>query len=145
MSAFFNASETSLTAASRARMHALEEDGNVPAALVNRVLSRPEKMIGTVLLGNTLVDVLAAALASNLAVISIGEVGVAYATAIITFLIVIFAAVLPKTYALAYRRSRRAARRADHAGRHLHSESVHGGDRVHRPAVPEADARQSRR
>lgn len=102
LSAFFNASETSLTAASRARMHALEEDGNVSAALVNKVLSRPEKMIGTVLLGNTLVDVLAAALASNIAVHLYGEVGVAYATAIITILIVIFAAVLPKTYALAY-------------------------------------------
>lgn len=102
LSAFFNASETSLTGASRARMHALEEDGNVSAALVNKVLSRPEKMIGTVLLGNTLVDVLAAALASNIAVHLYGEVGVAYATAIITILIVIFAAVLPKTYALAY-------------------------------------------
>ena len=59
-------------------------------------------MIGTVLLGNTLVDVLAAALASNIAVHLYGEVGVAYATAAITILIVIFAAVLPKTYALAY-------------------------------------------
>jgi magnesium and cobalt exporter, CNNM family len=102
LSAFFNASETSLTAASRARMHSLEEDGDTSAALVNRVLSRPEKMIGTVLLGNTLVDVLAAALASNIAVHLYGEVGVAYATAAITILIVIFAAVLPKTYALAY-------------------------------------------
>lgn len=102
LSAFFNVSETALTAASRARMHALEEDGNVPAALVNKVLSRPEKMIGTVLLGNTLVDVLAAALASNIAVDLYGQFGVAYATAIITILIVIFAAVLPKTYALAY-------------------------------------------
>jgi Mg2+/Co2+ transporter CorB len=102
LSAFFNASETTLTAASRARMHALEEDGNSAAGVVNSVLSRPEEMIGTVLLGNTLVDVLAAALASNLAVAIYGQVGVAYATATITILIVIFAAVLPKTYALAY-------------------------------------------
>ncbi|MFT3732505.1 MAG: HlyC/CorC family transporter [Hyphomicrobium sp.] len=102
LSAFFNVSETSLTAASRARMHALEEDGNTAAETVNRVLSRPEKMIGTVLLGNTLVDTLAAALGSNIAVHLYGQVGVAYATAIITILIVIFAAVLPKTYALAY-------------------------------------------
>jgi Mg2+/Co2+ transporter CorB len=102
LSAFFNASETALTAASRARMHALQEDGNTAATLVNVVLSRPEKMIGTVLLGNTLVDVLAAALASKVAVDLYGEVGVAYATATITILIVIFAAVLPKTYALAY-------------------------------------------
>lgn len=102
LSAFFNLSETALTAASRARMHALEEDGNGKAKLVNKLLSSPEKMIGTVLLGNTLVDVLAAALASNLAVTIYGELGVAYATAIVTLLIVIFAAVLPKTYALAF-------------------------------------------
>jgi Mg2+/Co2+ transporter CorB len=102
MSAFFNLSETGLTAASRARMHALEQDGNAKASLVNRLLASPEKMIGAVLLGNTLVDVLAAGLASALAIRLIGEVGVVYATAIVTILIVIFAAVLPKTYALAY-------------------------------------------
>ncbi len=102
LSAFFNGSETSLTAASRARMHALEQEGNAKAALVNKLLSTPEKMIGTILIGNTLVDVLASALASGLAVHLVGEVGVAYATGIMTLLIVVFAAVLPKTYALAY-------------------------------------------
>jgi Mg2+/Co2+ transporter CorB len=102
LSAFFNGSETSLTAASKARMHALEQDGNKQARLVNKVLSRPEKMLGTILIGNTLVDVLASALASGLAIMLVGEVGVIYATAVMTLLIVIFAAVLPKTYALAY-------------------------------------------
>lgn len=102
LSAFFNLAETSLTAASRARMHALDQEGNLKARLVNRLLSRPEKMIGTVLLGNTLVDVLAAALASKVAVDMVGEVGVAYATGMVTLLIVVFAAVLPKTYALTY-------------------------------------------
>jgi Mg2+/Co2+ transporter CorB len=102
LSAFFNLGETALTAASRARMHALEQDGNARAAVVNRVLRSPEKMIGTILIGNTLVDVLASALASGLAVVLVGEVGVVYATIVITFLIVVFAAVLPKTYALAY-------------------------------------------
>jgi Mg2+/Co2+ transporter CorB len=102
LSAFFNGSETALTAVSRARLHALEEDGNKKAKLVNKLLATPEKMIGSVLLGNTLVDVLASALASNLAVELYGEVGVVYATAIVTVLIVVFAAVLPKTYALAY-------------------------------------------
>jgi Mg2+/Co2+ transporter CorB len=102
LSAFFNLGETALTAASRARMHALEQDGNARAAVVNRVLRSPEKMIGTILIGNTLVDVLASALASGLAVVLVGEVGVMYATIVITFLIVVFAAVLPKTYALAY-------------------------------------------
>jgi Mg2+/Co2+ transporter CorB len=100
LSAFFNGSETALTAASRARMHALEQEGNVKAGLVNKLLSAPEKMLGAVLLGNTLVDVLAAALASALATGLVGEVGVIYATMIMTSLIVVFAAVLPKTYAL---------------------------------------------
>jgi len=102
LSAFFNGSETALTAASRARMHALEQEGNSRARLVNRLLRQPESMIGAVLLGNTLVDVLAAALASGLGVIVFGPAGVAYATAVMTLLIVVFAAVLPKTYALAF-------------------------------------------
>jgi Mg2+/Co2+ transporter CorB len=102
ISAFFNGSETGLTAASRARMHSLEQEGNTRAKMVNRLLARPEKMIGAVLIGNTLVDVLAAALASSLAIRLVGEVGVIYATAIVTLLIVVFAAVLPKSYALAY-------------------------------------------
>jgi Mg2+/Co2+ transporter CorB len=102
LSGFFNASETALTAASRARMHALEQEGDAKASLVNRLLRQPEKMIGAVLLGNTLVDILAASLASGLAVIMVGPAGVAYATAVMTLLIVIFAAVLPKTYALAF-------------------------------------------
>ena len=67
LSAFFNGSETALTAASRARMHALEQEGNSKAATVNKLLRSPEKMIGAILIGNTLVDVLASALASGLA------------------------------------------------------------------------------
>jgi Mg2+/Co2+ transporter CorB len=102
LSAFFNGSETALTASSRARMHALEQDGNAQARLVNTLLRQPERLIGVVLIGNTLVDILAASLASGLAVILIGPAGVVYATAVMTILIVIFAAVLPKTYAMAF-------------------------------------------
>jgi Mg2+/Co2+ transporter CorB len=102
LSAFFDGSETALTAASRARMHALDAEGNTRARLVNRLLAAPEKMIGAVLLGNTLVDVLAAGLASSLAVALVGDVGIVYATGVLTVLIVIFAAVLPKTYSLAF-------------------------------------------
>ena len=101
LSALFNASETALTAASRARMHALDQEGNPRANLVNRLMGSPEKMLGAVLLGNTLVDVLAAALASAFATKAVGEVGVIYAAVVVTTLIVIFSAVLPKTYALA--------------------------------------------
>jgi len=101
LSAFFNGSETALTAASRARMHTLEHEGNSRAELVSRLLSSPEKLIGAILLGNTLVDVLSAALASGLAVTLVGDVGIVYATVLMTFVIVVFAAVLPKTIALA--------------------------------------------
>ena len=101
-SAIINGSETALTAASRARLHALDEAGNHRAKLVNKLIAAPEKLIGATLIGNTLVTVLAAAIASNLAVEYFGQAGLAYATAIMTFLIVVFAAVLSKSIALAY-------------------------------------------
>ncbi|MBR2535266.1 MAG: HlyC/CorC family transporter [Hyphomicrobium sp.] len=101
-SAIINGSETALTAASRARLHALDEAGNARAKLVNKLLAAPEKLIGATLIGNTLVTVLAAAIASNLAVQFYGQAGLAFATAIMTFLIVVFAAVLSKSIALAY-------------------------------------------
>lgn len=100
-SAFFNGSETALTAASRARLHALEQEGDARAALVNRLLRRPERMIGTILIGNTVVDVLAASLATGLGVALFGTAGIIYATTAVSVLIVIFSSVLPKTYALA--------------------------------------------
>lgn len=101
LSAFFNGSETALTAASRARMHALEQEGNSKAAVVNGVLKSPERMIGTILIGNTVVDVLAASLATGLGVALFGTAGIVYATTIVSTLIVIFSSVLPKTYAMA--------------------------------------------
>ncbi|MEQ8824205.1 MAG: HlyC/CorC family transporter [Filomicrobium sp.] len=102
VSAFFSGSETALTAASRARMHALADEGDSQAKVVNRLLEAPERLIGTVLLGNNLVNILASALTTSLLVSTFGEVGVAYATVGLTLLVVIFAEVLPKTFALAY-------------------------------------------
>ncbi len=102
LSAFFSGSETALTAVSRARMHALEQEGNLRARLVNRLLASPERIIGTVLVGNNLVNILASALTTSLLIGWFGEVGVAYATIGMTIVVVIFSEVLPKTYALAY-------------------------------------------
>lgn len=102
LSAFFSGSETALTAASRARMHTLAEEGDNNAKIVNRMLASPERIIGTVLLGNNLVNILASALTTSLLIHLFGEFGVAYATIAMTLLVVIFAEVLPKTYALAY-------------------------------------------
>jgi Mg2+/Co2+ transporter CorB len=102
LSAFFSGSETALTAASRARMHALTLEGNERAKKVTRLLAAPERIIGTVLLGNNLVNILASALATSLLIRFFGDAGVAYATLVMTALVVIFAEVLPKTYALAF-------------------------------------------
>jgi Mg2+/Co2+ transporter CorB len=100
LSAFFKGSETALTAVSHGRMHFLQREGNRRARLVNQLLAAPEKTIAAVLLGNTLVDVLASAIASSLAVALVGPAGVAYAAGIMTMVIVVFAAVLPKTFAI---------------------------------------------
>src|SRR3974377_269253 len=80
LSAFFAASETALTAASRARMHALEKTGDRRAALVNRLFASRERMIGTTLLGNTLVNIGASAFATSILVALAGERGALYAT-----------------------------------------------------------------
>ncbi len=100
-SAFFSGSETALTAASRATMHKLEGDGVVAAARVNRLLARRERLIGAILLGNNLVNILAAAMATALFINLFGEAGVAIATLVMTFVVLIFAEILPKTVAIA--------------------------------------------
>ena len=100
VSAFFSGSETALTAASRARMHALEEDDNKRARVVNYLLTIRERFIGAILLGNTLANVAASALATSLFLTLFGDKGVVYATIVMTVIVVLFAEVLPKTYAI---------------------------------------------
>lgn len=101
MSAVFSGSETALTATSRARMHKLESDGNKRAAAVNEIIRDPERLIGAILLGNNLVNILASALATSLFVSFFGQSGVALATLVMTALVVVFAEVAPKTAAIA--------------------------------------------
>jgi magnesium and cobalt exporter, CNNM family len=100
ISAYFSGSETALTAASRARMHALEEDGNKRARIVNRLLLTRERLIGAILLSYNLANIAASALATSVLLTIFGSAGVAYATALMTVLVVVFAEVLPKTYAI---------------------------------------------
>lgn len=102
ISAFFSGSETALTAVSRARIHALERDGDKRARIAGRLLQKPERIIGTVLLGNNLVNILASALTTSLMIRMFGDAGVLYATIFLTVFVVIFCEVLPKTYAIAY-------------------------------------------
>jgi magnesium and cobalt exporter, CNNM family len=99
LSAFFAGSETALTASSRAAMHRLEKQGNRRAALVNRLVEARERMIGALLFGNNAVNIAASSLATGVLLSWFGEVGVIYATIVMTILIVVFAEVLPKTAA----------------------------------------------
>jgi Mg2+/Co2+ transporter CorB len=80
-------------------MHRLEKRGDRRAAIVNRLLGRRERMIGALLFGNNAVNIIASSLATSLLLFWFGEVGVLYATAVMTVLIVVFAEVLPKTAA----------------------------------------------
>ena len=100
--AFFSSAETALTAVSRARMHALEQDDNHRAALVNRLIGDRDRLIGALLLGNTIVITLSSALATEFLTSEYGRSGVFYATAGMSILLVLFGEVLPKTYAISH-------------------------------------------
>lgn len=100
LSGFFSGSETALTAASRARMNRLAEEKNKRAALVLKLTDDLERLIGAMLLGNNLVNILASALATSVFLTLFGDAGVVYATLVMTAIVVIFAEVMPKTYAI---------------------------------------------
>lgn len=99
-SGFFSGSETSLTATSASNMHKLSKEGNTRASLVEKLIADPESLIGAILLGNNLVNILASALATYIFIKLFGEIGVVYATFAMTALVLIFAEVMPKTYAI---------------------------------------------
>ena len=99
LSAFFAGSETALTASSRASMARLEKQGNRRAGIVNRLLGNRERLIGALLLGNNAVNIAASSLATGVLLTWFGSAGIAYATVVMTLIIVVFAEVLPKTAA----------------------------------------------
>ena len=99
-SAFFSGSETALTAASRSRMHTLETNGEVRAGLVTQLIERRDRLIGALLIGNNLVNILASSLTTSLFLGLFGDSGVAIATVAMTVLLVIFSEVLPKSWAI---------------------------------------------
>ena len=100
ISAFFAASETALTGASRASMLRLSKLGNHDAVIVSRLIANRERLIGALLLGNNIANIGASAIATGIFTAWFGEVGVLYATGVMTALVVIFAEVLPKTIAI---------------------------------------------
>ncbi|TWT08750.1 HlyC/CorC family transporter [Reyranella sp. CPCC 100927] len=100
LSAFFSASETAITGASRPRLHRLAHTGNRRAVIVNALLDRKDHVISAMLLGNNVVNILAASLSTAMLTDAFGAAGVFYATIAVTVLVVIFSEVLPKTWAL---------------------------------------------
>ena len=100
LSGFFSESETVLTVSTRSRLTGLSNKGHKNAKTAIELLNKKESLIGAILLGNNLVNILASALATSLSIKIFGDTGVAYAVIIMTALIVIFAEILPKTYAL---------------------------------------------
>ncbi|MDB2550491.1 CNNM domain-containing protein [Rickettsiales bacterium] len=101
ISALFSGSETGFTASSEGKIHRLAKDGNKRAKIVEKLLAKRDKLMATILIGNNIVNILASALATSLAIEYFGGgSGVFLATAIMTILIVIFSEITPKTYAL---------------------------------------------
>jgi Mg2+/Co2+ transporter CorB len=102
LSSFFSGSETALTAASKARIHNLEKNGDKRAIIVSKLLNSRERLLGGILLGNNLVNILASVLTTAIFTNILGGGGFALmsATIVMTLLILIFAEVLPKSYAI---------------------------------------------
>ncbi len=102
LSAFFSGSETALTAASRGKLKSQADRGAKGAKSAMKVTEDSERMIGALLLGNNIVNILAASLATALLTRMFGDSGVALATSVMTVLVLIFGEVLPKTLSITF-------------------------------------------
>ncbi|WP_186378218.1 HlyC/CorC family transporter [Yersinia rochesterensis] len=102
VSAYFSASETGMMTLNRYRLRHLSKQGNRAARRVEKLLRRPDRLISLVLIGNNLVNILASALATIVGIRLYGNAGVAIATGVLTFVVLIFAEVMPKTIAALY-------------------------------------------
>lgn len=100
LSGFFSGSETALTAASRSKLRARADKGDAGADAALNVTADSERLIGAILLGNNVVNILSASLATAMFTHLLGSSGVAIATLVMTVLVLIFSEVMPKTYAI---------------------------------------------
>ncbi len=98
-SAFFSSSETGMLSLNRYRLKHMAKEGHKGATRVTHLLSRPDRLLGTILVGNNVVNILAASIATVLAVDIWGEAGIAIATAGLTITVLIFGEITPKTLA----------------------------------------------
>lgn len=102
ISAYFSSSETSMMSLNRYRLRHLAKDKNKSAIRVEKLLNKPDKLIGLILIGNNLVNILASAVATIIGQRLYGDMGIAIATGVLTFVVLIFAEVTPKTLAVLY-------------------------------------------
>ncbi len=102
MSAFFSGSETGMMSLNRYRLRHLAKSGSLSARRVSRLLDRPDQLIGVILIGNNFVNILASAIATVIALRLGGDTAIAIATALLTFVLLIFGEVTPKTLAALY-------------------------------------------
>ncbi len=102
VSGFFSGAETGLTATSRARLTEIERRGSKRAAMALKLTEMPERLIGSLLLGNNLANITASAVATAALIKMFGDSGAVIASGVMTVIILIFAEVMPKTYAIAY-------------------------------------------
>ncbi|MDO9617401.1 MAG: HlyC/CorC family transporter [Pseudomonas sp.] len=98
-SAFFSSSETGILSLNRYRLKHLTKEGHRGATRVSALLSRPDRLLGTILIGNNFVNILASAIATVLAIKLWGEAGIAIATISLTLALLIFGEITPKTLA----------------------------------------------
>ena len=99
LSAFFSCSETALLSVSKIRMRTLAEEGNKTAKLVERLVNDTDSLLSTILVGNNLVNIGASSLSTVLAVEFFGDAGAGIATGVVTFIILIFGEITPKSLA----------------------------------------------
>lgn len=102
ISAYFSGSETGMMSLNRYRLKHLEKQKHRGAKRVSKLLSRPDRLIGLILIGNNLVNIAASAIATIIGMRLFGDVGVLYATFVLTLIVLIFAEVTPKTLAALY-------------------------------------------
>ena len=102
ISAYFSGSETGMMTLNRYRLRHMAKQGNRPAKRVEKLLRKPDRLISLVLIGNNLVNILASALGTIVGMRLYGDAGVAIATGVLTFVVLVFAEVLPKTIAALY-------------------------------------------
>ncbi|MDC0609252.1 HlyC/CorC family transporter [Vibrio sp.] len=102
ISAYFSGSETGMMSLNRYRLKHLANTGNKGAKRVEKLLSRPDRLIGLILIGNNLVNIMASAIATIIGMRLYGDLGVAIATGVLTLVILVFAEVTPKTLAAIY-------------------------------------------